>query len=432
MNERERAATGQDDATAGTATASAPRGGWRRCLLLAATAAATLLGAGVSHAQTTCPPEGCLILPVRTDTSTAPSNYPTPVIAYHSAKGSLMELRSTPSFAYDPTKGTVGWYSSALSSTTWPTTSTAPAQVLQSAQTSTLRGGAATTSSAVTVCPPDAATNTPMPVTGLLRYANQYGYTSGIRIICSGQAEVFAGSGILNAVITSPLKGIGGPSPAGPQQSLQTSCAPGAVGFGFSVGAGEVIDNVSLECAVTGSHSATPIIGPGVRTGTALCPKGHALTGLEGTVNANWFGSLNVIGLTGICTQYPGNRDLGAAGGGVLAYKGTSPKGAVKFSVALKRGTALGAGKSGWDYTLGGFQFAKSCSGASAKVPGKVAVFGRESAGKPTSFSLTSGRFSITGRLSGKLSKPKVSGTLKILDGACKGRRLRFTAKPSR
>src|SRR4029077_12676743 len=45
MNERERAA-GPDDATAGTATTPAPRGGRRRwCLLLAATAAATLLGA---------------------------------------------------------------------------------------------------------------------------------------------------------------------------------------------------------------------------------------------------------------------------------------------------------------------------------------------------------------------------------------------------
>jgi len=233
-------------------------------------------------------------------------------------------------------------------------------------------------------------------------------------------------------VTTSPWKGIGGLSPAGPQQSLQTSCAPGAVGFGFSVGAGEVIDNVSLECAVTGSHSATPIIGPGVRTGTALCPKGHALTGLQGTVNDNWFGSLNVIGLTGTCTMYASNTGLGAAGGGVLAYKGTSPKGAVKFSVAPKQGTALGAGKSGWDYTLSGFRFAKSCSRASAKVPGKVAVFGRESAGKPTSFNLTSGRFSITGTLSGKLSKPKVSGRLKILAGACKGKRLRFTAKASR
>jgi hypothetical protein len=104
----------------------------------------------------------------------------------------------------------------------------------------------------------------------------------------------------------------------------------------------------------------------------------------------------------------------------------------VKFSVAPKRGTALGAGKSGWDYTLGGFQFAKACSRASAKVPGKVAVFGRESADKPTAFSLTSGRFSITGRLSGALSKPKASGTLKILDGACKGKKLRFTATASR
>jgi hypothetical protein len=210
------------------------------------------------------------------------------------------------------------------------------------------------------------------------------------------------------------------------------SCAPGALGNGFSIGAGEVMDNVSLECAVTGAHSPTAILGPGVRTGTALCPKGYALTGLQGLVNDNWLGSVNVIGLTGICTQYPGNSGLGAAGGGVLAYKGTSPKGAVKFSVAPKRGTALGATKSGWDYTLGGFQFAKACSRASAKVPGKVAVFGRESAGKASKFSMTSGRFSVIGKLSGALSKPKVSGTLKVVDGACKGKSLRFTAKPSR
>src|SRR5262245_36755999 len=223
------------------------RSGWRRwCLLLAATAAAALLGAGVSQAQTGCPPEGCLRVAVRSDTSTPPSSsYPQPQVAYMQLKGQLMELQVTPSFAYDPTTRTVGWYSSALSSTTWPTTSAASALVLQSAQTSTLRGGAATTSSAVTVCPPD-ANNTPMPVTGLLRDASHYGYTSGIRIMCSGQAEIFPG--VLSTVITSPFKGIGGLSPAGPQQPLTTSCAVGAVGFGFSVGAGEVMDNVSLEC----------------------------------------------------------------------------------------------------------------------------------------------------------------------------------------
>jgi hypothetical protein len=219
--------------------------------------------------------------------------------------------------------------------------------------------------------------------------------------------------------------------PAG-QTPVSTSCTAPGVGFGFSVGAGEVIDNVSLECAVTGSHSATPIIGPGVRTGTALCPKGYALTGLQGTVNNNWYNTIDVIGLTGICTVYPNNSGLGAAGAGVLAYKGTSPKGAVKFSVAPKPGTALGAGKSGWDYTLGRFQFATGCSRASAKVPGKVAVFARENARQRPRFSLTSGRFSITGRLSGALPKPKVSGTLKILNGACKGRTLRFTATASR
>jgi hypothetical protein len=408
---------------------------WRRwCLLSAATAAATLLWAGASQSQTTCPPEGCLIMPVRTDTSTPPpSTYPQPAVAYYTENKAIMILRTTPSFAYDPTKGTVGWYGSTLT-TTWPTTSTTSAQVLQSAQTATLRGAAATTSSAVVVCPPDAKTNTPMPVTGLTRYANQYGYTSGIRIICSGSvASPYPG--IFYAATTSPFAVIGQPPavPAGQQPPYTSaSCAAGAIGFGFSVGAGEVMDNVSLECAVTGSHSATPILGPGVRTGTTLCPKGHALTGLQGTVNDNWSGSVNVISLTGICTQYPTNSGLGAAGGGVLAYKGTSPKGAVKFSVAPKRGTALGAAKSGWDYTLGGFRVAKSCSRASAKVPGKVAVFARENAGQRPRFSLTSGRFSITGTLSGKLSKPKVGGRLKILSGACKGRTLRFTATASR
>jgi hypothetical protein len=195
-----------------------------------------------------------------------------------------------------------------------------------------------------------------------------------------------------------------------------------------------VIDAVALECAVTGSHYASafvPAPGPGVK-GPALCPKGHALTGLQGTVNDNWYNSVDVIGLTGICTQYPSNSGLGAAGAGVLAYKGTSPKGAVKFSVAPKPGAALGAEKSGWDYTLGGFRFGKSCSRASAKVAGKVSVFARENAGQRPRFNLTSGRFSITGTLSGKLSRPKVSGRLKILEGACKGKTLRFTATASR
>jgi hypothetical protein len=213
---------------------------------------------------------------------------------------------------------------------------------------------------------------------------------------------------------------------------MTTSCTAPTVGFGFSVGAGEVIDNVSLECAVTGSHSASPIIGPGVRTGTALCPTGYALTGLQGTVNNNWYNTIDVIGLTGICTVYPSNTGLGSAGASVLAYRGTSPKGAVAFSVAPKQGTALGAGKSGWDYTLGGFQFATGCSRATAKVPGKVAVFARENTGQRPRFSLTSGRFSVTGTLSGALSKPKVSGRLKIVTGACKGKTLRFAATASR
>ena len=434
MNERERVATGPDDATAGTATTSAPRGGWRRCLLLAATAAATLLGAGVSQAQTTDSPcitvsasGGCLLLPIRADTSTPPVTYPQPAVAYYALTAPLMVIRNFPTFAYNSTTGTVGWYGTALP-TTW--SGTAPAQVLQSEQTSTLKGAAATTSSAVTMCPPDPMTNTPAPVTGLMRTANKYGYTSGVAITCTGHS-VYQGGFINTATIL--VKGIGVAywDPAATARS-SANCPPGAVGFGFNVGVGEVMDNVSLECAVTGSHSATPILGPGIRTGTALCKKGHALTGLQGTVNDNWFGSVNVIGLTGVCTQYPGNSGLGAAGGGVLAYKGTSPKGAVKFSVATKKGTALGAGKSGWDYTLGGFRFAKSCSRASAKVPGKVAVFGRESAGKPTSFNLTSGRFSVTGKLSGKLSRPKVGGRLKILEGACKGKTLRFTATASR
>lgn len=422
--------------------------GWRRwCLLLATTAAATLLGAGASQAQTTT--NTCVIvvndvnypcsdatantnvltMPVRTDTSTPPSaSYPQPAVAYYNTTAGLMLLSPKPSFAYNSTTGTVGWYGATVP-TTW--NSTTQAQVLQSTQTATLRGAAATTStSAVTVCPPDPKTNTPAPVTGLVRYANQYGYTSGIRIQCTG--NVATSPGVFSTVVTTVGAGIGGPSPLGPQQPLQASCAAGALGNGFSVGVGEVMDNVSLECAVTGSHSPTPILGPGIRTGTALCPKGYVLTGFQGMVNDNWYGSLNVIGLTGVCTQYASNPGLGAAGGGVLDYKGTSPKGAVKFSVAPKRGTALGAGKSGWDYTLGGFQFAKACSRASAKVPGKVAVFGRESAGKATKFSLTSGRFSVTGRLSGALSKPKVSGTLKVLGGACKGKSLRFAAKPSR
>lgn len=419
MNERERGAT---------------RGGRRRwCLLLAATAAVTLLGAGVSQAQTTgsscvtVDASGvCLLLPVRSDTTTPPPNYPQPAVAYYNIQGGLLVNRSTPSIAYNSTTATVGWYGAGLP-TTW--TSTAPAQVLQSAQTATLKGAAATTSSAVTVCPPDPSTNTPAPVTGLARTANQYGYTSGVMIQCTSHSA--SGLVTYTGILVKGI-GVGWWDPAALNARTSASCAPGAVGFGFSVGTGEVMDNVSLECAVTGSHSPTPILGPGIRTATTLCPKGYALTGLQGQVNDNWFGSVNVISLTGVCTQYPTNSGLGAAGGGVLAYKGTSPKGAVKFSVATKKGKAFGAGKPGWDYTLGGFQFATACSRASAKVPGKVAVFSRESAGKATPFSLASGGFSLTGKLSGALPKPKVTGRLKLLTGACKGKTLRFTAKASR
>ena len=260
-------------------------------------------------------------------------------------------------------------------------------------------------------------------MTSIIRYANQYGYTSGIRIACT-----YSPGAPYYSAITAPFAAIGAVS-AG-QTPGTSSCGAGQSGFGFSVRSGEVLDAVALECAVTGSHSSGPFVpapGPGVN-GPAVCPIGYALTGLKGTVNDNWFNSVDVIGLTGICTQFPSSAGLGSAGAGVLAYKGSSPKGAVKFSVAPKRGATLGGGKSGWDYTLGGFKFATGCSRASAKVPGKVAVFARANARQRPRFSLTSGRFSITGTLSGALRKPKVSGTLKILNGACKGKPQRFTA----
>jgi hypothetical protein len=364
---------------------------------------ATLLGTGVSQAQTT---------------------YPNPAVAYYQTTGAaLQQLHSTPTFTYVPSTNA---YFYVVATTTWgtgsaPPTASTPVLVPQNTTTPTLRGAAGTTSTVAATCPTDTSTATPSTITGIQRWANSRGYTTGLRIICTASNAPYG------TVVLAPI----GDLPAG-QTPGQTSCTAPGVGFGFSVGAGEVIDNVSLECAVTGSHSATPILGPGVRTGTALCPKGYALTGLQGTVNNNWYNTIDVIGLTGVCTVYPSNSGLGAAGGGVLAYKGTSRKGAVKFSVAPKRGTALGAGKSGWDYTLGGFRFATGCSRASAKVPGKVAVFARESARKPAPFSLASGGFSVTGKLSGALAKPKVSGTLKILTGTCKGRTLRFTATASR
>jgi hypothetical protein len=426
MNERERAATGPDDATAGRATTPAPRGGRRRWCLLLATAAATLLGAGVSQAQAT----DCLVN----------CSFPNPAVAYYQSTGSLNILSQTPKFEYVPSTGV---YFTVGVTSTWstapdgsvllnglpptgpvPPTDSTPVLVPQNATTPTLRGAAGTTSTAAATCPTDTSTATPSTITGIQRWANSRGYTTGLRIICTySPAPPFYSAGVS---VFAPI----GDLPAG-QTPLRTSCAAPAVGFGFSVGAGEVIDNVSLECAVTGSHSATPIIGPGVRTGTALCPTGYALTGLQGTVNNNWYNTIDVIGLTGICTVYPNNSGLGSVGAGVLAYKGTSPKGAVKFSVAPKRG-ALGAGKSGWDYTLGDFQFATGCSRATAKVPGKVAVFARENTGQRPRFSLTSGRFSVTGTLSGALSKPKVSGRLRIVKGACKGKTLRFAATASR
>jgi hypothetical protein len=403
---------GPDDVSAGRVTTSGSRGVPRWwCLLLAATAAATLLlGGGVSQAQST---NACA--------TNAAASYPNPAISFYCTFAASLKALHTPVFAYCPTTSSYTWAGGGLSTTcgSATTASTTPALVVQNAATSTLSGAAATTSSAVLTCPADTSSSTPSTVTGIQRFANQYGYTSGIRIVCG---YTYLGLATI------------GEAPAGPQHAPTSSCGPPAVGFGFSVRSGEVIDALSLECAVTGSHYASafaPAPGPGVK-GPALCPKGHALTGLQGTVNNNWYNSVDVIGLTGICTQYPSNSGLGAAGAGVLDYKGMSPKGAVKFSVAPKPGTAVGAGKSGWDYTLGGFRFATGCSRASAKVAGKVAVFARENAGQRPRFNLTSGRFSITGKLSGKLSRPKVSGRLKILEGACKGKTLRFTATASR
>ena len=60
---------------------------------------------------------------------------------------------------------------------------------------------------------------------------------------------------------------------------------------------------------------------------------------------------------------------------------------------------------------------------------GQVTVNGRESAARQQRFTLRTKRYVLTGRISGTLAKPKVTGKLKVLSGVCSGEVLPFTAK---
>jgi hypothetical protein len=304
--------------------------------------------------------------------------------------------------------------------------------VPQQADTASFVGKLASNGSSSSLCPLNKRTGYPQAVVGVSRWSNDYfGFTSGLKVKC--QPYLYDASSQDPPAIGTVGITNGGTTPPTLSRCGTSTSEPGSgIGYGFTVHYGHVIDGIALECATPGSHSTTNYVGGpgGVVGGPALCPKNNMLIGLSGTTQSDYYGTFNVTGLTGVCIVYPSSGGLGAAGpSSVLTYKGKSAKGAATFRMQAKKGTAFGATKAGWDYTLKGFEFATGCS--KAKIPGSVGVYARGRKTQSPTFELSSIDYAINGTLSGALDKPKVRGTLKVLAGKCKGKTLRFSATAS-
>ena len=130
-------------------------------------------------------------------------------------------------------------------------------------------------------------------VQGITRYVGPFQvFTGGAQAVCVDAN----GNVTLGAVIG-----------ASSGESATSTCRTGALGVGLYGRAGDVVDGFGVRCSTfRGSHSKNTdarYVGDsgGVPQGPFDCPAGSELTGLEGT-SADYFGSVDVITLTGVCT----------------------------------------------------------------------------------------------------------------------------------
>ena len=114
---------------------------------------------------------------------------------------------------------------------------------------------------------------------------------------------------------------------------------------------------------------------------------------------------------------------LGSAGVRGVRYRGSDHMGAVRFKLLIRHSSGKAAV---YQYILYDLSFATACTRGGVKVPGQVTVTG---AGRHERFSLRTKRYVLTGRISGAAESPRVTGTLRVLSGACGGEVLRFSAK---
>ena len=283
--------------------------------------------------------------------------------------------------------------------------------------TTALQGsGQADVIGAVSICPSGEF------VTGLTRYALSSGWTAGVSAICN----VWEGTGG-NANI------IGG---AGAVSNDWTKCqagSPNMVAQGISGRAGTWLDAFGFFCAAYNtsgnsldSDGTDNLLGDsgGSPQGVFRCPANDAMIGLQGSYSTTAYSGSDVMtSLKGICEAFPGG--FGSAAAKPIRYKGSDHHGAVRFRMVIRHRSVLGKAAV-YQYTLYDLSFATACTRGGVKVPGQVTVTG---SGRHERFSLRTKRYVLTGRISGAAERPRVTGTLKVLHGACGGEVLHFRAK---
>jgi hypothetical protein len=246
------------------------------------------------------------------------------------------------------------------------------------------------------------------------------GYTNGVQPVC-GTTSGSTGKG-------AEIGGVGAVS-----GTSQTSCRSGQVGKGLYGRAGYWIDAFGLQCAAPGiATNNANIVGDsgGSAQGPFDCPAGYALIGVQASfaIYDSHTGEEVFASLSGVCSKYTAGT-LGSVPPRALRYKGRDPRGEVSFRL-LARHTSVFGVAARWSYTLYDLSFATSCSSDSGKVPDQVTVNGRNNASTKSRFRLRTRMYLLTGRISGTLARPTVSGTVRLLRGACRGETFSFTAKP--
>jgi hypothetical protein len=272
---------------------------------------------------------------------------------------------------------------------------------------------------AVSICPAG------LWVTGIARLSNSAGFTDGVYAECGGTAQYTYGPYAFNA------GRIGGAAPVAPFADAECTdpnfLHPVATGLSGNVGTW--VDSIGLTCQAAGYTAHVDPVGDsgGSPQGPFSCPSGYAMIGLQGSYSTTAFSGQDALAsLKGICEKY--TTTLGSAAPKTARYRGSDHAGKVRFSMLIRHSSVLGK-PIAYQYILYRLSFATGCSRKGVAVPGQVTVSGRVSAGKQQRFSLRTKRYRLTGRISGPLAKPKVTGTLRVLSGACGGEVLPFRAK---